>query len=272
MAGQHPLPGYGDGRGFSIAHQAVDIPAPAGTPVLAMADGVVVAAGPDGLTPYNLDLSESGGGNLVAIRHRLIRGTGQAPIEVVTQYAHLSTISAKVGDHVRAGAQIGTVGSTGNSTGNHLHLATRIGGVWRHYRELLAMPGNLTSAGIPAPPAGYGSGPVQQPPRDPLGAPVSAYPLDEGRTCAPGYNLGTVNPRIQAVPGGLFFNRPTFADGTVLSCIREGLGPGDNAALEDAGAHVTEAIEAAGDIARNFGLFALFAVLLILGAWALVRR
>ena len=271
MAGQHPLAGFADGRGFSAGHQAVDIPAPAGTPVRAMGAGIVYGAGDDGATPYNLDLSESGGGKLVAVRHKLV-SPGRPVLDVVTQYAHLSTIAVKAGDRVAAGQVIGTVGSTGNSTGNHLHLAARVGGIWRPYREVIAMPGQLTPDGVAVPPVGYGGGPVQAPPNDPLGQPVGAYPLDAGKSCAPGYNLGTVNPRLHgAIPGSIWWNRPTMPDGTVLACVRSDLGPGDNAAVADAAANVDRALDTAGDIARNFGLFLLFAVILVLGLWVLVR-
>lgn len=279
MAGRHPLPGHPDGRGFNAGHQAVDIPAPAGTPVLAMGAGVVYGAGDDGWTPYNLDLSESGGGKLVAIRHQLDAGTGRPKVDVVTQYAHLSAIAAgiRAGDRVTEGQVIGYVGRTGVATGNHLHLGVRTGGVWRHYRELLAMPGTLSPAGVPTPsglPAGYGSGPVQQPPTGLDGKPVSAYPLDEGRTCAPGYRPGLVDPRLHgAIPGGLWWNRAWF--GTALACVADGLEAGDNAAVADAERITGDAIaglaDTIGDTARNFGLFLLFAALVILGLWALAR-
>lgn len=261
MVALHPLAGYPDGRGFSIGHQGVDIPAPAGTQVRAMGAGLVTGAGPDGLTPYNMDWSESGGGNLVAIRHR----AGNR--EVVTQYAHLATINVRAGDKVPAGAVVGTVGSTGNSTGNHLHLGVRIGGVWRHYRELLTMAEVLTADGAGGP-IGYTGGPPQPPP-DPQ---IGAYPLDKGRSCAAGYQLATVNPRLHgAIPGSIWWNRPTQPDGTVIACVRSGLQPGDNVAEADAERRLTEAFDVFGDTARNFGLFALFGVILILGLWVLVR-
>lgn len=277
MPGVHPLAGFADGRGFSPPHQAVDIPAPAGTPVRAMGAGVVSGAGDDTLTPYNLDLSEYGGGKLVAIRHALT-SPGRPTLEVVTQYAHLSAIAAGLqpGDRVSAGQVIGLVGRTGTATGNHLHLGVRIGGVWRHYKELLAMPGTLTASGVSSPglPPGYGSGPVQPPPNGLDGQPVSAYPLDEGKTCAPGYRPGMVNPRIGALPGMLWWNRPNV-DGLVLACVRDDLDVGDNAAAVDAeritGDAINNLADTIGDVARNFGLFLLFAVILVLGLWALAR-
>ena len=60
-----------------------------------------------------------GYGNMVDVDH----GNG-----VVTRYGHLSAITVKVGDTVAAGGRIGRVGSTGRSTGPHLHYEIRVGG------------------------------------------------------------------------------------------------------------------------------------------------
>lgn len=90
------------------AHTGLDIAAPAGTKILAVADGVVTHAGRMG--SY---------GNLVIISH----GNG-----VETYYAHCSKILVKEGQKVISGENIALVGSTGNSTGNHLHLEVRING------------------------------------------------------------------------------------------------------------------------------------------------
>lgn len=116
-----PLPGNEPGRvssefgvrhdplhGRHSHHDGLDVAAPKGTPVLAMADGVVVSAGPRG--SY---------GNFVEVRHQ----NG-----VVTRYAHQDRVDVKKGQRVRAGTQLGTVGSTGRSTGNHLHLEVRVDG------------------------------------------------------------------------------------------------------------------------------------------------
>jgi len=92
----HPILGY------SRMHQGVDYGAPAGTPIVAATDGTVSYAGFHG-----------GHGNYVQIRHAGNLGTG---------YAHMSRIIAKVGQHVSAGQLIGYVGSTGLSTGPHLHF------------------------------------------------------------------------------------------------------------------------------------------------------
>ena len=92
----------------SGAHTGLDIAAPNGTPILAVTDGVVTHASPMGTY-----------GNLVIISH----GNG-----IETYYAHCSRILVSVGQKVSSGQKIALVGSTGNSTGNHLHLEVRING------------------------------------------------------------------------------------------------------------------------------------------------
>ena len=93
----------------SGAHTGLDIACSTGTAIKVVAKGTVVFAQYNG--PY---------GNLVKIDH----GNG-----VETWYAHCSKIYAKVGEKVKAGDNIAAVGSTGNSTGSHLHLEVRIKGV-----------------------------------------------------------------------------------------------------------------------------------------------
>ncbi len=89
-------------------HTGLDFRAASGTPVHATADGRVTVA------------SYSGGyGRMVEIDH----GDGY-----VTRYGHLSRIEVEVGDEVRAGTVVGLAGSTGRSTGPHLHYETRING------------------------------------------------------------------------------------------------------------------------------------------------
>ena len=87
-------------------HTGVDIAANAGTPVRAVKSGTVTKISPN-QSPY------SGFGNVVIIDH----GDGYQ-----TVYAHLSKFACKVGDSVQQGQVIGYVGSTGTSTGNHLHF------------------------------------------------------------------------------------------------------------------------------------------------------
>lgn len=89
-------------------HSGIDIAAPAGSRVNSMKDGKVIFAGQKG-----------GYGNMIIVDH----GNG-----VTTRYAHLSSINVRQGDSVDAGQKIGGVGSTGNSTGNHLHFEVRENG------------------------------------------------------------------------------------------------------------------------------------------------
>lgn len=89
-------------------HTGVDISAPNGTPILAAADGIVISAG------YG-----RGYGNRVILDH----GGG-----VSTLYAHASRLYVASGQHVTRGQRIAAVGSTGLSTGNHLHWEVRING------------------------------------------------------------------------------------------------------------------------------------------------
>ena len=89
-------------------HTGLDIAATSGTPIKVVAAGTVIAASYDG--SY---------GKLVKVDH----GNG-----VETWYAHTSKMYVKVGEQVEAGDVIAAVGSTGNSTGPHLHLEIRVNG------------------------------------------------------------------------------------------------------------------------------------------------
>lgn len=88
-------------------HQGVDLSAPQGTPIMATASGRVTRAS------YSSDY-----GNCVIIEHN----NG-----ISTLYAHASMLCVNVGDYVSAGEVIALVGSTGYSTGNHLHFEIRVG-------------------------------------------------------------------------------------------------------------------------------------------------
>ncbi len=98
----HPI--FGDQR----FHAGTDIAAAQGTPVLAAQDGVVTASG-----------SAGGYGLMVVLQHDL----EEAKLE--SRYAHLSEIFVESGTSVKKGDVIGLVGSTGNSTGPHLHFEMR---------------------------------------------------------------------------------------------------------------------------------------------------
>lgn len=93
------------------AHQGVDYAAPTGTEVRSVGDGVVEFAGVQG-----------GFGNVVKVSH---------PGQISTVYAHLSRIQVRTGQTVGQGQNIGLVGSTGWSTGPHLHFEYRINGAYQ---------------------------------------------------------------------------------------------------------------------------------------------
>jgi murein DD-endopeptidase MepM/ murein hydrolase activator NlpD len=98
-----PLDSYTFMQGFSPSgHQGVDLAANVGTPVHAAGGGTVVYAG----------WNDTGYGRLIVIAH----GTA------FTFYGHLNSINVQCNQEVSAGATIGTVGSTGNSSGPHLHF------------------------------------------------------------------------------------------------------------------------------------------------------
>ncbi|MBS7671382.1 M23 family metallopeptidase [Croceicoccus gelatinilyticus] len=95
-------------HGKKRAHKGMDLAAPTGTPVHATGNGVVTYAGWKG--SYGL---------LVVIRH---------PSGYETRFAHLSKVDVGKGQSVRKGSMIGRIGSTGRSTGPHLHYEVRLNG------------------------------------------------------------------------------------------------------------------------------------------------
>ncbi|YCK81410.1 peptidoglycan DD-metalloendopeptidase family protein [Arthrobacter sp. D3-18] len=100
---------------FHGGHNGIDFAAPTGSPVVAAGPGRVSSAG----------WSSYGGGNEIHIDH---------PNGLQTWYAHLSSFAVKMGQMVTAGSKIGEVGSTGNSTGPHLHYMVLNGG-WPNYKN-----------------------------------------------------------------------------------------------------------------------------------------
>ena len=96
-------------KGYAAMHAGIDLSGPHGTPIYATADGVVSNAG----------WNSGGYGNLIKIEH----GRG-----IETRYGHLSAILVHSGDRITRGQLIGRMGSTGRSTGNHLHYEVRIDG------------------------------------------------------------------------------------------------------------------------------------------------
>lgn len=103
--------------GGAAMHAGLDFKGPVGTPILAAAKGKVVLAGFNG-----------GYGNTIEIRH----ANG-----LVTRYAHLSGLNVRQGQMVERGVQIGRMGSTGRSTGSHLHFEVRLNGQAINPRKFL---------------------------------------------------------------------------------------------------------------------------------------
>ncbi|WP_457312226.1 M23 family metallopeptidase [Sphingomonas sp. UYAg733] len=106
-------------------HSGTDIARPAGTPVLAPADGVVILAADH---PFTLE------GNLLMIDHGM---------ELNSAFLHLSRIDVHVGERVRRGQTIGAVGMSGRATGPHLHWSLK----WRDSRiDPLLLAGPMPTA------------------------------------------------------------------------------------------------------------------------------
>lgn len=114
--------GYNDTESRAHMHGAIDIAGRGvyGSKIVASGSGKVILVNKDGRC--------GGYGNYVIIDH----GKG-----ISTLYGHMSNVTVKVGQNVNAGQQIGNVGSTGRSTGPHLHFEYRKNGVRRNPREIL---------------------------------------------------------------------------------------------------------------------------------------
>jgi murein DD-endopeptidase MepM/ murein hydrolase activator NlpD len=110
----------GYGTRWGTLHAGIDLAGPRGTPVYAAAGGTVTtAACTSAYCDRDGSLNLAGYGNLVELDH----GAG-----VTTRYAHLSGYTVTPGQQVSAGALLGFQGSTGNSTGVHLHFEVRVDG------------------------------------------------------------------------------------------------------------------------------------------------
>jgi len=112
--------------GRSALHTGLDFPAETGTPILAAAGGVVV------VQEYHAAY-----GNMVEVDH------GN---QLITRYAHASQVYVKKGDIVKRGQRIADVGSTGRSTGPHLHFEVWVAGVPQDPQRFLAAGESMVAA------------------------------------------------------------------------------------------------------------------------------
>ncbi len=117
--------------GTARFHAGQDFAAATGTPVYATGGGVVLSASAGG-----------GYGNLVQVDH----GNG-----LVTRYAHLSEMSVSAGQPIAAGQLVGKAGSTGRSTGPHLHYETRLNNVPNDPMRLMRVGAQLGMLSVPQP-------------------------------------------------------------------------------------------------------------------------
>ena len=126
----------GDGGRWDF-HPGVDLDAPLGTPVWAIADGVV----------HDRDFD---GPNTLFIEHPLpapIVFHGQSVDRFFVMYSHLDTIDVAIGEPVEAGQQVGTVGDTGDAVEPHLHAEVRLG-AWCSLRYAVDHPESDCSLGF----------------------------------------------------------------------------------------------------------------------------
>ncbi len=121
-----PVPDYRSvSRGMAYGHRGLDITGKKGTPIYACDNGVVEFSG-NGAGTYNWSY-----GNFVKIDH----GNG-----MTTLYGHMSQVACETGQYVRKGDLIGYVGSTGVSTGNHLHFEVAVGGQLKNPYQFVTKP------------------------------------------------------------------------------------------------------------------------------------
>lgn len=133
-------------------HCALDIAADKGTTIIASYGGTVTETYTS-CEHYDSDSSCSCGGsygNYVVLKHNYVLKNGST-ITLYTRYAHMTKVSVSVGQTVSAGTKLGTVGSTGRSSGPHLHFETRKDGTGKsnaldpYVNDLLELPDELHS-------------------------------------------------------------------------------------------------------------------------------
>lgn len=114
--------------GRSAFHEGIDFPAATGTPIIAAAGGVIIAA------EFHHDY-----GNMLEIDH------GN---DIVTRYAHASKLLVKVGDIVQRGQHVADIGSTGRSTGSHLHFEVLVKGTRQDPHKFLTAGADKSIASL----------------------------------------------------------------------------------------------------------------------------
>ena len=112
--------------GHTALHTGLDFAAPTGTPIYAAAGGVVI-----------VQELNSGYGKMIEVDH----GNN-----IITRYAHTSAVFVKKGDIIKRGQKIAEVGSTGRSTGPHLHFEVWVGGIAQDPRPFLDAGESLAAA------------------------------------------------------------------------------------------------------------------------------
>jgi murein DD-endopeptidase MepM/ murein hydrolase activator NlpD len=146
--------------GVSALHTGLDFPALTGTPILAAAGGVVV------VQEFHPQY-----GNLVEVDH------GN---QLISRYAHASRVLVKKGDLIRRGQKIAEVGTTGRSTGPHLHFEVLVQGIPQDPQKFLSagrnLPAQMLAKVVPA---------VNGPVLKPATAPVAALPAVSGQAVVP---------------------------------------------------------------------------------------
>jgi murein DD-endopeptidase MepM/ murein hydrolase activator NlpD len=116
--------------GGSAMHEGLDFPAPPGTPIYAAAGGVVV-----------IQTHHPQYGNVVEVDH------GN---ELLTRYAHASLVAVKAGDVVKRGQKIAEVGTSGRSTGPHLHFEVLVRGIAQDPQKFLQLGAQAQAAATPS--------------------------------------------------------------------------------------------------------------------------
>jgi murein DD-endopeptidase MepM/ murein hydrolase activator NlpD len=167
-------------NGYSHFHTGIDYGVPMDTPIQAAGAGRVVAAGWD----------NTGFGNRVIIDH----GNGTQ-----TLYGHLNKVMARVGDTVQAGQQIGLSGTTGNSSGPHLHFGVQVNGQWVDPAPYLAGQGTSVDGLSTPSPLALGGGGLST---ASLGAAASPGSIPLGLVLMPTASLTTGAVNASAFGGG----------------------------------------------------------------------